>query len=88
MLRTLTVAILAAWTTLASAAAIVAALLPIALFGANPGLEIVQSTALVIIGGLATSTLVTLFVVPAIYLAIGAAAAHRLDLSDAAPAAS
>lgn len=71
--------------TLASAAAIVAALLPIALFGANPGLEIVQPTALVIIGGLATSTLVTLFVVPAIYLAIGVSAAQRLDLAESSP---
>src|SRR5262245_2874014 len=57
---------------LASSAATIAALLPIAVFGRVPGLEIVQPTALVIIGGLVASTLVTLFVMPALYHAVGA----------------
>jgi CzcA family heavy metal efflux pump len=55
----------------ASAAAIIAALLPIAVFGWRPGLEIVQPTAFVIIGGLVAATLVTLFVIPALYLITG-----------------
>ena len=65
---------------LASFVAIVAALLPIAMFGRAPGLEIVQPTAIVIIGGLVASTLVTLFVVPALYLFVGAAAGRQADL--------
>ncbi len=70
---------------LASAAAIIAALLPIVIFGWRPGLEIVQPTAFVIIGGLIAATLVTLFVIPALYLIAGAGAARQsdLDLADA-----
>ncbi len=65
---------------LASSAAIVVALLPIVAFGGGPGLEIVQPTALVIIGGLLASTLVTLFVIPALYLISGAEAGCQSDL--------
>jgi len=65
---------------LASSAAIVAALLPIVVFGQIPGLEIIQPTAIVIIGGLFASTLVTLFVIPALYLTIGSGAGRPLDL--------
>ena len=61
---------------LASAAATLAALLPIALFGRAPGLEFVQPIAIVVIGGLVASTLVTLFVMPVLYLAIGSARAQ------------
>ncbi|MES2757780.1 MAG: efflux RND transporter permease subunit [Pseudomonadota bacterium] len=69
---------------LASAAAIIAALLPIAAFGWRPGLEIIQPMVYVIIGGLVAATLVTLFVIPALYLAVaGGAARHGdLDLAD------
>jgi CzcA family heavy metal efflux pump len=71
----------------ASAAAIVAALLPIVLLGWRPGLEIVQPTAFVIIGGLIAATLFTLFVTPALYLATGAPAEPHADfgLEDAPP---
>ncbi len=62
----------------ASSAAVIAALLPIALLGSMPGLEILLPTAIVIIGGLLASTLVTLFIVPAMYLLAGPA-------GDAAP---
>ena len=55
-----------------SSAAILAALLPLAVRGQIPGLEIVQPTAIVMIGGLIASTLMTLFVMPALYLAAGA----------------
>lgn len=65
---------------LASSAAIVAMFLPIVIFGGNPGLEILQPMALVIIGGLIAATLVTLFVIPALYLVIGAAAGRHSDL--------
>jgi len=65
---------------LASSAATIAALLPIAVFGRVPGLEIVQPTAIVIVGGLVASTLVTLFVMPALYMVIGSGGGRRADL--------
>ena len=65
---------------LASSAAIIAALLPIVLFGRIPGLEILQPTAIVMIGGLVASTLVTLFVMPALYMVFGAGVERQLDL--------
>jgi Cu/Ag efflux pump CusA len=65
---------------LAASVAIIAALLPIIVFGPSPGLEIVQPTAIVIMGGLVASTLVTLFVMPALYLLIGAGAQRHSDL--------
>ncbi len=70
---------------LTSSAAIVAALLPIVVFGRSPGLEIVHPTALVIIGGVVASALVTLFVVPVLYLVIGSGAERRTDLGLARP---
>jgi CzcA family heavy metal efflux pump len=48
------------------------ALVPIAIAGNIPGHEIEHPMALVILGGLATSTLVNLFIVPALYLVLGA----------------
>jgi len=65
---------------LASSAAIIAALLPIVLLGRVPGLEIVQATAIVIMGGLAASTLFTLFVMPALYLLVGSGTQRQTDL--------
>lgn len=65
---------------LASSVAIIAALLPMVVFGKIPGLEIVQPTAIVIIGGLVASALFTLFVMPALYLAIGADVQGHADL--------
>lgn len=52
---------------LASSAAILAALLPIVVFGQIPGLEIAQQTAIVMMGGLVASCVYTLFVIPALY---------------------
>jgi CzcA family heavy metal efflux pump len=48
------------------------ALLPLALSGEKPGQEIEHPMAIVILGGLVTSTLLNLFVLPALYLRLGA----------------
>ena len=68
---------------LASSAAIIAALLPIVLLGRAPGLEIVQPMAIVIMGGLAASTLFTLFVMPGLLVGSGAQRQNDLGLKDA-----
>lgn len=47
------------------------ALLPFVLFGNIPGHEIVRPIAIVVLGGLVTSTLFNLFIVPALYLRFG-----------------
>ena len=47
------------------------ALVPIVLGGTRAGYEIEHPLAVVILGGLATSTLLNLFVVPALYLRFG-----------------
>jgi Cu/Ag efflux pump CusA len=44
------------------------ALVPLILYGDRPGQEIEYPMAIVILGGLATSTLLNLFVLPALYL--------------------
>ncbi len=69
---------------LASAAAIIGALLPIIAFGRIPGLEIVGPTAIVMLGGVVASTLFTLFVVPALYLLARSSAPRQADLGLAA----
>jgi CzcA family heavy metal efflux pump len=48
------------------------ALLPFVLFGNIAGHEIVRPIAIVVLGGLVTSTLFNLFIVPALYLRFGA----------------
>jgi Cu/Ag efflux pump CusA len=57
---------------LASAAAIGAAMLPLVFMGSAAGLEIVHPMAVVILCGLATSSALILFVLPALYLRFGA----------------
>jgi Cu/Ag efflux pump CusA len=47
------------------------AMLPFALAGAAPGLEIVHPMAIVVLGGLVTSTLLNLFLLPALYARFG-----------------
>ena len=54
-------------TTLATALALV----PLVVMGNVPGHEIEYPMAIVILGGLATSTLLNLFVVPSLYLRFG-----------------
>src|SRR5262249_23590392 len=52
------------------------ALLPLLLFGRVAGLEILRPFAGVVLGGLVSSTLLTLFVIPALYL--GGHMRHRI----------
>jgi Cu/Ag efflux pump CusA len=70
---------------LTSSTAIIAALLPMAVLGWIPGLEIARQAAIVIMGGLAASTLVTLFVIPALCLVVGPGAKRPADLGLTGP---
>ncbi len=47
------------------------ALVPLVVFGERPGQEIEHPLAVVILGGLFTSTLLSLFVIPSLYLRFG-----------------
>jgi CzcA family heavy metal efflux pump len=63
---------------LTTAVAVAVAMLPFAVAGTQPGLEIVHPMAIVVLGGLVSTTLVSLFLLPAVYLRFGA---RRPDLS-------
>jgi CzcA family heavy metal efflux pump len=56
---------------LMTALATALALVPFVIFGSRPGQEIENPMAIVILGGLATSTLMNLFVLPSLYLRFG-----------------
>ncbi len=56
---------------LMTALAVGLALTPLVIFGSVPGQEIVHPMALVILGGLVTSTLLNLFIIPILYLRFG-----------------
>lgn len=56
---------------LITALAVTAALLPLVLVGNQAGNEILRPMAIVIIGGLATATLLNLFIIPPLYLRFG-----------------
>lgn len=74
-------------STLTSALAIALVLAPIAVLGGATGFDILGPMALVVLGGLVTTTLVTLFVVPVLFLRLGSggqAGAGR-DLFDDVP---
>jgi Cu/Ag efflux pump CusA len=58
--------------TTASALAVVS--LPFVILGARPGLEVVHPMAVVLLGGLVTTTLLSLFVIPTMYLRFAAPA--------------
>jgi Cu/Ag efflux pump CusA len=47
------------------------AMAPFVALGGLPGIEILRPMAIVVLGGLATSTLFTLFLVPAVYFSSG-----------------
>lgn len=55
------------------------ALLPFIVFGNTPGHEIARPIAIVILGGLVTSTLINLFILPALYLRFGASRETELE---------
>jgi Cu/Ag efflux pump CusA len=50
---------------------------PLVVLGTRPGHEIEHPLAVVVLGGLATSTLLNLFVVPSLYLRFGRARSAR-----------
>jgi CzcA family heavy metal efflux pump len=58
------------------------AILPLIIFGNLPGHEIEYPMAVVIMGGLVTSTLLNLFIVPALYLRFGRGTEVRADSSS------
>jgi hypothetical protein len=62
--------------TTAAASALTA--LPFVILGSRPGLEVVSPMAVVILGGLVTSTFLALFLLPALYLRFGAGAQPEL----------
>ena len=55
------------------------ALLPLVVAGSIPGHEIEHPMAVVILGGLVTSTLLSLFVVPILYLRFASQAMHAAE---------
>lgn len=63
---------------LTTGVAVAAVMAPLAILGARPGLETVHPMAVVVLGGLVTTTLLALFVLPAAYL--GAALRSRPSL--------
>jgi Cu/Ag efflux pump CusA len=69
--------------TLGTALTTAVALLPFAFFGNMPGHEIAGPMALVILGGLITSTFLNLFVMPALYLRYGASREADLEFVTA-----
>ncbi len=58
------------------------ALVPLVVLGARPGQEIEHPLAIVILGGLLTSTLLSLFVIPSLYLRFGKSPAERAAAGD------
>jgi CzcA family heavy metal efflux pump len=60
------------------------ALLPLVVAGSIPGHEIEHPMAVVILGGLATSTILTLFVVPILYLRYGSRSGEKVVEATAA----
>jgi Cu/Ag efflux pump CusA len=65
-------------TALATAAAV----LPFVFLGDRPGYEIVRSMAIVVLGGLVTTTLLTLFVLPTLYLRFGPSEPEAMPPAD------
>ncbi|MGA9749087.1 MAG: efflux RND transporter permease subunit [Nocardioides sp.] len=74
--------------TLTSALALSAALLPIVVVGSRPGLELLHPMAVVVLGGLVTTTTLSLFLLPLMYVhtAPGRDPVTELDEPDPRPA--
>jgi Cu/Ag efflux pump CusA len=58
------------------------AIVPLVIFGNQPGHEIEYPMAVVILGGLVTSTLLNLFVLPALYMRFGAGTSRTVEIGD------
>jgi Cu/Ag efflux pump CusA len=69
--------------TLMATFATALALLPALFLGDVPGLEIARPMAIVVLGGLVTSALLDLYLLPTLYLSLGVSAVQVLDLSAA-----
>ena len=65
--------------TLTVAVATAAAVLPFVILGDVAGLEIIHPMAIVMLGGLLTTTLLSLFLLPALYLRFGAGAQPSVE---------
>jgi len=61
-------------------------LVPLALSGGAPGKEILQPVAVVILGGLCSSTLLDIVVTPAVFFRFGRSSAERLAADHRDPA--
>jgi Cu/Ag efflux pump CusA len=59
-----------------------AAVLPFVLLGDRPGYEVVRSMAIVVLGGLVSTTLLTLFALPALYLRFGRSEPGAIPTED------
>jgi len=70
---------------MATALAIVLVLVPSLILGDIPGLETIRPMAVVVLGGLVTTTLLNLYVLPALYLRYGAS--READFELLTPAA-
>ena len=66
-----------------SAAALALLLMPMVIIGPDPGLEILHPMAVVILGGLVTSTLLALFALPILYLRFGPVSHSHAGLAAA-----
>ena len=66
---------------LATAVASGLALVPLVVMGDLPGLEIVGPMAIVILGGLVSSTILNLFILPTLYLHSGPSVAQTVAIS-------
>jgi Cu/Ag efflux pump CusA len=67
-------------TMVTSTVAVGLALLPAVFLGDVPGLEVERPMAVAVVGGLLTSTVVNLFIVPALYLRLGVSGVRELEL--------
>ena len=66
--------------SIATALTTALALMPFALFGDIAGLEILRPTAIVVLGGLVTATMLNLIIVPALYVRFGASRERAVAL--------
>jgi len=67
-------------SVMATSFALALGLIPSVFFGDIPGLEMIRPMAIVVLGGLITTTLLNLFVLPALYLSYGASRERDLGI--------